>query len=254
MRFRGATWSGPVISPPPGRSGGPFMTHVLPGGGVPRVQGARSPVPPRLPFFATPRSVRHLATVAAGAYPLRRPPNASSPGVPGPPGLCYSLVASGTPLGWHGGCLAAGLVRGTVCHYCLGGCSALVVCARRSRQVWGVGAGAGSCVSPVPPSLSPRSPRCVWRVVPSGCPLSSPAGTPFHAVCAFRRLAAVALLVHPASPLRVCACAPAASAPFPPPRVGVVRTPGVVPVQGAGRAVPCGPCPSAFPAPVPCAV
>ena len=37
-----------------------------------------------------------------------------------------------------------GLVRSTVCYYCLGRCSALVVCAQRSRQVWGVGAGAGS--------------------------------------------------------------------------------------------------------------
>ena len=32
------------------------------------------------------------------------------------------------------------LVRGTVCHYCLGGCSGLVVCVRRSRHVRGVGA------------------------------------------------------------------------------------------------------------------
>ena len=52
----------------------------------------------------------------------------------------------------------------------------------------------------------------------------------------------------------VCACAPAASAPFPAPLVGVARAPGVVPVQGAGRAVSCGPSPSAFPVPVQCAV
>ena len=49
------------------------MTHLLPGGGVRRVHRAWSPVPPRLPHFATPRSVRHLATVVAGAYPLRHP-------------------------------------------------------------------------------------------------------------------------------------------------------------------------------------
>ena len=177
---RGATWSGQVISSPPGPSGGPFITHLLPGDGVPGVHGAKSPVSPRLPLFATPRSVCHLATVVAGAYPLRRPLYASWPGVPAPPGPCYRLVASGTPLGWRGGCLAVGLVRGTVCHYCFGGCSALVLCARRSRHVLGVGAGAGSRVSPVPPSLPPRSPCCVWRVLPSGCPLSSPAGTPFH--------------------------------------------------------------------------
>ena len=38
----------------------------------------------------------------------------------------------------------------------------------------------------------------------------------------------------------------------PPPPVGVARAPRVVPVRGAGRAVPGGLCPSAFPAPVPC--
>ena len=82
FRPRGATRLGQVISSPPIPSGGPFMTHLLPGGGVPRVRGARSPVPPRLPHFATPWSVCHLATVVAGAYPPRRPPDAWSPGVP----------------------------------------------------------------------------------------------------------------------------------------------------------------------------
>ena len=53
----------------------------------------------------------------------------------------------------------------------------------------------------------PRSPRCVWLVVPSGCPFPSPANTPFHAVRAFRELGPVALLVFPACPLRVCALA-----------------------------------------------
>ena len=106
FRPRGATWSGQVISSPPGPSGGPSKTHPLPGGGVPRVQGARSPVPPRLPRFATPRSVHPFAAVAAGAYASRRPPKAWSSGAPAPPGLCYWLVASGTPLGWRGGCLA----------------------------------------------------------------------------------------------------------------------------------------------------
>ena len=134
------------------------MTHLLPGGAVLRVHGAQSPVPPWLPLFATPRSVRHLATLAAVAYPLRRPPNAWLPGPPAPPGPCFWLVASGTPMGRRGGCLAAGLVRGSVRHYCLGGCSALFVCARRWRQVRGVGAGAGSYVFPVPP-LPPRVPR-----------------------------------------------------------------------------------------------
>ena len=34
FRPRGATWSGQVISSPPGPSGGPSKTHLLPGGGV----------------------------------------------------------------------------------------------------------------------------------------------------------------------------------------------------------------------------
>ena len=157
FRPRGATWSGQVISSPPGPSGGPSKTHLLPGGGVPRVHRARSPVPPRLPRFATPRSVHQFAAVAAGAYPPRRPTNAWSPGAPAPPGPCYWLVATGTPLGWRRGCLAKGLGRGAVRHYCLGGCSAPSVCARRSRPVRGARAGTWCCVSavsPFPPRVS----------------------------------------------------------------------------------------------------
>ena len=79
-------------------------------------------------------------------------------------------------------------------------------------------------------------------------------GTPFHAVCAFRGLGPGALLVFPACPIAcVCTGALAASAPYSLPGL-VSRAPRVVPVQGAGRAVPCGSCPSAFPASVPCAV
>ena len=55
FRPRGATWSGQVISCPPGPSEGPSKTHLLPGGGVLRVDRARSPVLPRLPRFATLR-------------------------------------------------------------------------------------------------------------------------------------------------------------------------------------------------------
>ena len=148
-----------VISSQPGLSGEPLMIHLLPGGAVPQVHGARSPVPPRLPHFARPRSVPHLATMAAGAYPPRRPPDAWLPGLLAPPGPCYWLVASGIPMGWRGGCLAAGWMRSTVCYYSLGGCSALVVCARLSRQVWRVGTGAGFRFSPWA-SPFPRVPCC----------------------------------------------------------------------------------------------
>ena len=230
------------------------MTHLLPGGGVPRVHGARSSVPPRLLLFATPRSVCHLATVAAGAYPPRRPPNAWSPGVPAPPGPCYWLVASGTPFGWRRDCLAAGLVRGSVHQYCLGGCSALFLCAWRSPPAWGFGPVRVYVYSPPPPSR-PTFPAlrvagppvqvsltiARWYAIPcglcvprawSGCPSGIPC-VPF--VC-------------------VCARALAVSVPFLPPLVCVARAPRVVPVQGAGRAVPCGLYPSAFPASVCCAV
>ena len=138
------------------------MTHPLPVGGVPRVHRARSLVLPRIAHFATPRSVLRLATVVAGAYALRRPPNAWLPGVPALPGPCYWLVPSETPMGWHRGCLATGLVRGTVCHNCLGACSALLMCARRSRQFSGGGA---------LPVLLPL-PLCIplfWRSPRRGC-------------------------------------------------------------------------------------
>ena len=119
-------------------------------------------------------------------------------------------------MGCRGACLAMGLVRGSVRHYCLWGCIALFVCARRSRQVQGVGAGTGSCVSCLPHSPPSRSPRCVWRAVPSGYPLSSPTGTPFHAVCVFHRPGPVALLVFPVCPMCVCVLAlPRRLRPFP---------------------------------------
>ena len=100
---------------------------------------------------------------------------------------------------------------------------------------------------------APRVPCSVWRAVPSECPLRSLAGTPFHAVCAYRELGPVALLVVPACPLPVCALA-LPRRPPPPPLGGVACAPRTVPALGAGRAVPRGPCPSACPAPVPCSV
>ena len=125
------------------------------------------------------------------------------------------------------------------------------MCARRSRPVRG---GSGRCLVlclPFFPLPAPRVPRCVWRAVPSGCPLPSPAGTPFHAVCAFRALGPVALPVVPACPFRVCALALSRVRS---PLGGVARASRVVPALGAGRAVPRGPCTSACPAPVPCSV
>ena len=95
---------------------------------------------------------------------------------------------------------------------------ALVVCARRSRPVGSVWGWCRMLCLPrfFPPT--PRFPLCRWRAVPSVCPLSSLAGMPFHAVCAFRGLGPIALLVFPTCPL--CMCALAASAP--PPLPGLV--------------------------------
>ena len=80
------------------------------------------------------------------------------------------------------------------------------VCAALAAGSGGSGRYLVSCL-PRFPLLAPRVLRCVWRAVLSGCPLPSLAGTPFHAVCAFRGLGPVALLVFPACPLCVCALA-----------------------------------------------
>ena len=90
-------------------SGAPFDTPPA-WLGSPLGSRGSEPVPPRLPHFAIPRSVPHLATVVAGAYPLRLPPDVWSPGLLALPGPCYWLIASGTPIGWRGGCLFARLV------------------------------------------------------------------------------------------------------------------------------------------------
>ena len=126
------------------------------------------------------------------------------------------------------------------------------VCAALAAGSGGLGRYLVLCLSHFPLPAS-RVPRCVWRAVPSGCPLPSLAGRPFHAVCAFRELGPVALLVVPECPLRVCALA-LPRRPLPPLLGGVACAPRTVPALGAGRAVPRGPCPSACPAPVPCSV
>ena len=107
------------------------------------------------------------------------------------------------------------------------------LCVRGARGRFGGGSGRYLvlCLScfPLP---APRVPRCVRRAVPSGCPLPSLAGTPFHAVCAFRALGPVAIPVVPACPFRVCALA-LSRCPLPPPLGGVARASRVVPALGA---------------------
>ena len=126
-------------------------------------------------------------------------------------------------------------------HYCLGGCSAPSVCARRSRPVRGARAGTWCCVSPVSP-FPPRVSR-------AACGGPSRPGVPYPRSLV-RHSTRSALLVVPACPLRVCALA-LPRRPLPPPLGGVACAPRAVPALGAGRAVPRGPCPSACPAPVP---
>ena len=143
-------------------------------------------------------------------------------------------------------------MRSTVCYYCLGWCSALVVCVRRSRQVWGVGATADSRFSPWAPPC-PRVPRCAC------CGLSR-LGVPSLRLPVRQSMRSV----HSAGSVRLpfgsvprvrCVCVRSCSRGVGascPPRVGVARALRAVRVQAAGAAVPGGSCPSAFPAPVPC--
>ena len=114
----------------------------------------------------------------------------------GPPGLARRLPSRGA-----GAWCCAPLLRWRA--------SALLVCVRRSRQIGG-GAGA-SCLPPPPPVVvfCPSWPlRCVWRFVPCGCPVPSPARMPVHVVRAFGGLGPVVLWVHAAWLLCVCALSP----------------------------------------------
>ena len=97
------------------------------------------------------------------------------------------------------------------------------LCVRGARGRLGGGSGRYLvlCLScfPLP---APRVPRCVWRAVPSGCPLPSLAGTPFHAVCAFRALGSFPLSGRPRVSFS-CVCARALAVSAPPPRWVVWR-------------------------------
>ena len=224
---RGATWFGQVISSLPGPGGGPFMTHLLPGGRVARVHWARTPVPPCLPHFATPRSVCYLACRQAithyiallelmlGCLGCRRC-RARATGL---------LPVVPTDMGWRGGCLAAELVHDALHHNFLGGCSALLVCSWRSRQVREAGPVAPLVLFPPPPPPLVQVAGCPLRVFfVHAC---------WYAIsCAFRELGPVALPVRAACPLRGCALALPRCQPPPPPflRTHLARSTRRVPV------------------------
>ena len=191
------------------------MTHLLPGGVVPS-----EPCPsPASPFCHPPVSAS-LSNHGYRRLPTTPPPQCLAAGGAGAAGPVLLACRQWDPLEmglrlpscqageWHCVPLLPWLVQ------CPGRvCAALVAAS-------GVGAGAGSRVPLLPPPLPLHSSRSVWRVVPSGCPVSSPAGTPFHAACAFP--GSVRLLFNSA-PRALCVCV---RPPPPPVRCGARTTRG----------------------------
>ena len=128
-------------------------------------------------------------------------------------------------------------------------------CVRGTRGRSGrLGPAPGCVSSPFPPSRpSFPAPRVADRPVRVSLTLARWYAIPCG-LCVPRALSGCPSRIPRVPFMCVCARALPASAPFLPPRVSVARARRVVPVQGASRAVPCGPYPSAFPASVPCAV
>ena len=126
------------------------------------------------------------------------------------------------------------------------------LCVRGARGRFG-GARAGTWCC-VPPS-SPFPPR-LFR---AACGGPSRPGVPYprslvrHSMRSVRSACSVRLPFW-WSPRVLFVCVRSRSRGVRSPLGGVVRASRVVPALGAGRAVPCGPCPSACPAPVPCSV
>ena len=126
------------------------------------------------------------------------------------------------------------------------------LCVRGARgRFGGVRAGTWCCVSP----SSPFPPR-VFR---AACGGPSRPGVPYprslvrHSMRSVRSARSVRLPFW-WSPRVLFLCVRSRSRGVRSPLGGVARASRVVPALGAGRAVPCGPCPSACPAPVPCSV
>ena len=194
-------------------------------------------------FPISPLPGRHASSnLISGAYPLCHPPNVWSPG----PGPCYWLVASGLArrlpsrgAGVWGRCPTTALAGAVPC-----------LCARGAR-----GRGWGRCRLVVfPPSLS----SCVPRGFRCGCGGLFPPGFPCPRSMVHHSMWSVRSAVVVRWPFRfvpfVCwgalsrcprSCCPA---PACPPPLFPMRALRGVPSQGDGRAVPCGSCPSVFPA------
>ena len=165
------------------------------------------------------------------------------------------------------------LVRGAVRHYCLGGCSALGVCERRSRAIrGGLGPVPGIVSSPFPPCRPAFPALCVagrpvgvspilarWYAIPcglcvprarSGCPSGLPRVS-FVCVCARALAASTPPMVGPfhavSSPPRVL---PGSRAPFGLLLGGCGLVPFTATWLGAARS-PWGGCGPGDPAPTP---
>ena len=126
------------------------------------------------------------------------------------------------------------------------------LCVRGARgRFGGVRAGTWCCVSP----SSPFPPR-VFRAACGGpsCPgVPYPRSLVRHSMRSVRSARSVRLPFR-WSPRVLFVRVRSRSRGVRSPLGGVARASRVVPALGAGRAVPCGPCPSACPAPVPCSV
>ena len=125
-------------------------------------------------------------------------------------------------------------------------------CVRGARgRFGGVRAGTWCCVSPSSPFSR--------RVSRAACGGPSRPGVPYprslvrHSMWSVRSARSVRLPFW-WSPRVLFVCVRSRSRGGRPPLGGVARASRVVPALGAGRAVPCDPCPSACPAPVPCSV
>ena len=123
-------------------------------------------------------------------------------------------------------------------------------CVRGARgRFGGVGARAGFCVFPVSPLFT--------RVSRAVCGGPSRPGVPYPRSLvrhSMRSVHSASLVQLPFWYSRVRALTLSRRPRAPPLWVGVARAPRAVPVLSAGRAVPRGPCPSACPASVPCAL
>ena len=126
------------------------------------------------------------------------------------------------------------------------------LCVRGARgRFGGVRAGTWCCVSP----SSPFPPR----VSRAACGGPSRPGVPYprslvrHSMRSVRSARSVRLPFW-WSPRVLFVCVRSRSRGVRSPLGGVARASRVVPALGAGRAVPCGQCPSTCPAPVPCSV